>query len=221
MPLDVRTLASRYPWLWHVTSAANAERIERLRRIEPAAALLRVAGRADLLAVRRRNDVELTIDSAIVVMRDQAPLHAGHIAWEPQWNLARFVAALNERVFFWPGHWDQPSKTAGANVISFLSKAPDVVAVLVPSEAIMVDPATPLSVELSRYNTGGPRTSGGVKSPRGASTFVPLDRWPGPPSTVREVAVVGSVDLSPCWNRVRVRTAGELVNASLIRTVSE
>lgn len=220
MSLDLRRFSHSYPWLWHVTSAANAARIARTRRIDPAEALLRAAGRADLVAVRRKRDLTVEVDGEPVVLRDQAPLLEGHIRWEQGWDLSRFVTALNQRVFFWPGRWDRPSSRSGANGAAFLGIS-GVVAVLVPTEAILdleaiADAAglTP-KVELSRYNTGGPRTTAGVKSPRGDSTFVPLGAWEGPPSLVREVAVAGALDLGSCWDRIHIRQAHDGVDGAI------
>lgn len=165
------------------------------------------------MAVRRKRDLTVEVDGEPVVLRDQAPLLEGHIRWEQGWDLSRFVTALNQRVFFWPGRCDRPSSRAGANGAAFLEIS-GVVAVLVPTDGIL-DPGVTPKVELSRYNTGGPRTTAGVKSPRGDSTFVSLGAWQGPPSLVREVAVAGSLDLGTCWDRVRVRPALDRVDGAM------
>ena len=63
------------PYVYHTCPSGNARRILDLRRMEPTAALLELGGRSDLLRTKRDQDLELVIEGASVLIRDQMPLN--------------------------------------------------------------------------------------------------------------------------------------------------
>lgn len=70
--------------------------------MDPTAALLELGGRSDLLRTKRDQDLELVIEGASVLIRDQMPLNPANIECEAGWGLADLVEYVNRRVFFWP-----------------------------------------------------------------------------------------------------------------------
>lgn len=103
MPFDLDELIATYPLVYHLTARANLARIRGTGQLGSAAALLQRAGRLDLLQVRRAGPATIEVYENTVILRDQAPLHTGHIQFEEGWDLARLIEWLNRQVFFWPG----------------------------------------------------------------------------------------------------------------------
>lgn len=157
------------PFLYHLTSSANAERVLRTRRIESAAALLRAANRVDLISVRRREHVQVRVGDETIAIRDQAPLHEGNLALERGWTLPHFVALLNSRVFFWPGTLAGPIAYGVRHYARYAGERPTILRVAT-GDLFAVNSAVP--PEFCRYNSGSPRCSNGSKSPRNSKTFV-------------------------------------------------
>jgi hypothetical protein len=103
MSFTLARYAQLRPFLYHLTARANHSRIKELHRLESAAVLFEASSSVDMLRVRRRAHLPLRIGAHQVLVRDQAPLHAGNVAFASGWDLADLVADLNRRVFFWPG----------------------------------------------------------------------------------------------------------------------
>ena len=103
MPFTVNAFIRTRPYLYHLTSSGNLDQIIRDRCLWSTKSLLIKSGQNQLFNQRRENPEIITIQGDQVSIRDQAPLHQGHIAFEEGWNLPRFIELLNQRVFFWPG----------------------------------------------------------------------------------------------------------------------
>ena len=193
-----------FPVLWHVTPAVNVERIRRTKVLESAAALMSAAGDQRWLRQKRPWNVPLDVAGESVLLRNQRPLHDGHIAWEDGWNRARLLEELNKRVFFWPGDDRLPTKRARRNVEHFLASG-DYVVLRLPFAAVRSTPG--VRIEYCRCNTGAPRTVNRQKAVRGPSIFKTQESWEEPASKVREVAVVHQVPLAAFWDHVRFDSA--------------
>src|SRR5437868_4740943 len=102
MGIHLERFAELRPFLYHLTARLNLESIRESRRLEPAARILALAGREDLLRTRRRNAEIVYVEGRPVHIRDQAPLHAGHMEMTDGWAHEDFTQHLNARVFFWP-----------------------------------------------------------------------------------------------------------------------
>ena len=91
------------PRLVHVTLARNAPGIAALGLCRPAT-LARLAGRDPAEIALRRDPVTLTTPAGEAVLNHQRPLLAGrNQAFLDGTDLAGWAAALDRRVFFWPG----------------------------------------------------------------------------------------------------------------------
>jgi hypothetical protein len=192
MPFTLNTFCALRPYLYHLTAAANLPRLLRLRRLQSTADLAREAGRDDLLAVRRREHTPLLVGRETVWLRDQAPLHRGNMALEPGWSFERFVAHLNERVFFWPGGATGPISYGKRHYGRYAAEQPVIVRLAVAS---LVSANPDIALEFSRCNSGSPRYNRGNAGPRGGATFMACSVVQFDPAQVVEVTALGSVFL--------------------------
>src|SRR4051812_19487213 len=103
MSFELEAFARLRPYLYHLTSQTNIERIRRTWVLESAARIFEAAGRPDLKRSRRRAHVTLGDGEDSIIVRDQAPLHRGNMSLDENWEFEDFDEHLNERVFFWPG----------------------------------------------------------------------------------------------------------------------
>ena len=172
MPIDLDRFSRLRPFLYHLTSATNVSRILRTRRIESAARLMHLARRTELIGVRRREHISIAVGGEEITIRDQAPLHQGNMALADGWSFTDFVSLLNSRVFFWPGKIAGPISYGVRHYERYVHEKP--VILRVPTKSLLIaNPKTP--PHFCRYNSGSPRCSNGLKSPRDRRTFVTGD----------------------------------------------
>ena len=185
MPFEIGAYAKLRPYLYHLTAAANLPEIQRSRTLAPASVLMTRAGRTELTELRRPAHVHLTWDSAVTMLRDQEPLHARNMRLEEGWTFTDFVAHLNARVFFWPGDARGPIPHGQRHFVRYADEQPATMRVRTTSVCAANASQRPL---FSKYNSGSPRWSGGVASPRGPSTFVNSEQAPFGAGAVVEVS---------------------------------
>jgi hypothetical protein len=172
------------PYLYHLTDRLNLTHILETNRLYPAAALMETAGRNDLLQARRISHERITVGKAVIMVRDQAPLHRGSINFDDGYTFDRFVESLNRRIFFWPGTVHGPISYGMRHFERYEEEGPIILRVLFQSLLAANPSAEP---RYCGYNSGSPRCSYGNKSPRGVSTFLRADEFGGTPSKVVEV----------------------------------
>src|SRR5262245_39360394 len=124
MGLEVSEFAKLRPFLYHLTNRENIRRIKSMLALESAERLLYEARRSEWLDARRVGPVSISIDSVVIKIRDQDPLQERSIAFEPGWNLARFVRHVNRFVFFWPGSGVGPIDYGRNHFQRYASEAP-------------------------------------------------------------------------------------------------
>lgn len=193
VPFLFDDLANHRPYLYHLTSAANLSRIRATRTLDSAAELMRRAGRLDLLRVRRRQAVQIIVEDTAIMLRDQAPLHNGHIAFEDGWDIGQLVESINSRVFFWPGDSISPIDYGVRHFGRYAKEKPVILRVGL-RELVAANLAIPPLY--CPYNSGSPRTVAGKKSPRGPSTFLPSDSFPRSHQRVVETTFEGQIAVS-------------------------
>jgi hypothetical protein len=169
MPIDLSSFVQLRPFLYHLTSPANLRRILRTGHLESAANIMAVAKRDDLLRLRRREHVPISVEGEIITLRDQAPLYAGNLALPRDWTFEDFIADLNDRVFFWPGGTHGPISHGVRHFERYADERPVILLVSTGDLLAANSKNAPL---FCRYNSGSPRCSNGMKSPRGPMTFV-------------------------------------------------
>ena len=182
MPLDLETYGSLRPFLYHGTARSNRESIISDRALYSARALTRKD-----CSEQRLEPVRVKRGTFTIEIRDQRPLQRGHVELTGGWSWETFLAAINERVFFWPGNEDGPIDYGRRQIEAY--RGSDQIILRVKLFALLAaNPGSP--PYFCKFNSGGPRTVGGRKSPRGPETFLSACRWSDIPSEVAEVSFV-------------------------------
>lgn len=161
-------------------------------RLYPAATLMEMSGRLELMDRRRIQHEPILINGMPISIRDQRPLHRGNMSLPDGYAFEAFVASLNRRVFFWPGTALGPRDHGVRHFGRYRSERPLIIRVR-SSELLATNPrAVPL---FCKYNSGSPRCSYGTKSPRGPNTFMSADDFQASPGQVVEVTFEASIVL--------------------------
>ena len=162
------------------------------------------ADRLDLVRRRRKGHERITIGSDVVLIRDQAPLHGGNLSLPISYTFEDFVESLNRRSFFWPGTAAGPISYGYRHFERYRNEAPVILRLTLDS-LLLANPSTqPL---FCRYNSGSPRCSNGVRSPRGPDTFLLAADFNRTPSEVVEVTFDSEITL-PAVTEVGSRPSG-------------
>jgi hypothetical protein len=157
----------------------------------------------DRLHERRLTAISVECSQGSVNLRDQLKLQQGHVELMGGWSWSDLIAALNSRVFFWPGDHDGPNDY-GRRLFDAYDLAEQTVLRVGLGDLLEANPDT--SPYFCRFNSGAPRTVNGRKSPRGPDTFLAGGAWPHSPSEVVEISFVCSVSLprtTEVWNGAR------------------
>lgn len=192
MALDLEEIIRVRPFLYHLTDRRNLDRILRTGVLEPPAILAKKAGREGLITARRAEPVEIMVDSELVILRDQAPLHAGNMKLTSGWTFERFVRTLNARIFFWPGSAGGPIEYGMRHFKRYEAEKPCILRIRLAS-LVKANPRVVL--EVCRYNSGSPRWSRGVASPRGPQTFVRIAKASFAASQIVEITARGTIQI--------------------------
>lgn len=192
MAISIEQFGKSRPYLYHLTSSGNLERILRTGRLECAAHLLGTAGDGEWTRARRKQSVEVAIGREKVWIRDQAPLHRGNVRLEQGWEFEDLVELLNSMVFFWPGDDQEPIAYGVRHFERY--EGEDLTILRVPFvDMVAANPKNPPL--FCKYNSGSPRCSGGKPSPRSRETFASADDAPFSNSNVVEVTFRGTANL--------------------------
>lgn len=184
MPFTLGEFIALRPFLYHVTHRSNVEGIGLARVIHSVAAIAAACGQPHLIRARRSESCAVTLDGCAVVIRDQKPLHAANIDLLGGWTMADLLAALAERVFFWPGTSQGPIDYGERHFQRYQREG---AAMLRIDTASLFEAAGDAQPQFCRFNSGSPRCSRGRHSPRGPGTFVAADEADFRPSQVVEV----------------------------------
>ena len=140
----------------------------------------------------RAKRVVLTIDDEPVIIRDQAPLLLkGQMDLASGFALTDLTTLIDKHVFFWPGNADEMR----SGLWESSKYAEDNVVMIRVSLAALLRENPGVGPFFCKFNSGGPRATGGRPSPRGPDLFVGAAHFDGTPSTVIEVAFRRSVRL--------------------------
>ncbi|WP_370301168.1 hypothetical protein [Pseudooceanicola sp.] len=190
MPFSREKFVSLRPVLFHLTAKENVTSIRKQRGLMSASALAELSG-AHAMLRRKRSKLEPVRlpDGTQVILRDQAPLHSGNIAFEPGFSFPDLLDDLNRRIFFWPGNSRGPIEHGRRHFNRYAGTS---IALLRIQTKEFLDLN---KAEFCAYNSGSPRSSNGRKSPRGSSTFSPEYATPHTPGRVVEVTVKDAAKL--------------------------
>jgi hypothetical protein len=199
MAFTTGQFAALRPYLYHLTSRENAQRLATSAQMLSANELMRRAGVSPEAANAAL--VRFELDGATVSVMDQRPLREANIAFQGGWDMLRLRAELRARIYFWPGNAEGPIPM-GRNHFQRYADEPDLSPVIVRvrlAELLAHNPD--LEPEFCRFNSGAPRFSGGRASPRGPDTFQRALQCGYTPGRVREVTFSGAVRLPPSSER--------------------
>jgi hypothetical protein len=189
MSIDIDRFARLRPYLYHLTARSNVASIARSRRLLCTSAMLEKATTSQVRNEVRRLAIErIQTPNGVVTIRDQSPLHSGHIEFESGWDMNRFVSHVNKHVFTWPGSERGPIRPGLNHYARYAAEAPLLLR-FPTSHAAIHGP------KFCRFNSGAPRCSGGKHSPRGSATYVTAAEFQGALSEVVEVVFEQSLDL--------------------------
>jgi len=178
MGFDAEQLCAIRPFVYHLTAQSNLECLLAERVLYPASHLLTVGGRKELVTQRRNECITLSINGRPIHIRDQQPLRKGMMSLANGMSFSDFVKYLNEHVFFWPGKAAGPNQYGERHFERYKNDNPAIIRCSLAELISLNGPCEPL---VCKYNSGVPRYSYGVASPRGASTFQPCNEADFPP----------------------------------------
>ncbi len=200
MPFELDQFIRTRPVLYHLTRRSNAERIQRMQRMQTAVEILTLAGRPEWFRQRRRESVVVGVNGDSVHLRDQAPLHKGNVGLHEGWSFEDLVLYLNNHVFFWPGTAKGPIEYGRRH---FARYAGEDNAILVFQTSELFTSNVDKGPRFCAFNSGSPRCTDGRKSPRGPATFQSHSETGCTPGRVIEVTFAHEVSLVGCTIDVR------------------
>ena len=214
IPFSLAEFFKRWPYAYHLTYSNNLPSIRDHRRLYSASRLMGMAGQTELLGRRRESRTPLMIEQSEVFLTDQKPLHSGNIVFEGGWELEDLIETLNTFVFFWPGTEEGPNGYGRGHFTRYRNEQPVMVRAVTEVLLTLNAAVTPL---FCPFNSGSPRFSRAMPSPRGPNTFLTAIEFPRPPARVVELVFAGgiqlpgstqySADLSGPWNPIEAPTA--------------
>jgi len=174
------------PFLIHTTARANLPQLFADGRLMSTRKLFeRSSARPTFsLEVRRLASADLQFAKGHAIVRDQRPLHEGHIEFTGGWDLRTLVARLNSLVFLWPATPLGPVPAGLRHAGRYLRQGEELGFIRIRSDIVALE----ASALFATVNSGSPRSVGGIKSRRGPDTFRSLSRFNDPPGAVVEVA---------------------------------
>jgi hypothetical protein len=187
--LKLQRYGALRPMLYHCTAPVNLACIQQTRTLCSSAALA-----PDRVRVRRTAQVRVNYGRQFVELRDQLPLRPGQVCLTGGWTWEDLIAAINARIFFWPGNQDGLHRYGRNFIDAYSSRGQRPTTLRIGFwDLVQANPGT--VPYFCKFNSGAPRTSKGRKSPRGPDTFQTAEEWSRLPSDVAEVSFVDKVAL--------------------------
>ncbi|MEL7585262.1 MAG: hypothetical protein AAGU19_01025 [Prolixibacteraceae bacterium] len=192
--MDIQNFIRNRPYLYHLTSTENAERIIDQKRLFCTNELIRMSGDELHLPIQRQKrstHYELKIDGISYFLRDQRPISTKALGkcLTDGWTVGDFLYHLNDRVFMWPTLdrlWRHFNRYEAEHPVIFRF----------PTDALFaINP----HVEFCRLNSGATRANsylGGKPPARGAQTFLPADRFEFTVGNVAEITFQKQCDIN-------------------------
>ena len=177
------------PYLYHLTASANLNSIRQTKKLYSAKKIAIICSGEDI-SQKRSSLKTVSSSSQSFILRDQNPLHDGNISYEAGWDFERFINELNRHVFFWPGSPTEPIQM-GRNHFQRYAQENPVILRFISDDLFDKNP----DPKFCKYNSGAPRCTNGLGSPRGINTFQPASTSQLSPGQVKEVVFEDEVIL--------------------------
>ena len=183
--MDLNKFIDKHPYLYHLTSSANATNIIAEKRLFSANELISLSGDKAIQKVKREKRAQhlpLIVNGVSISLRDQQPISPVALpkCLTNGWQIADFLYHLNDRVFMWPNLkrlWSHFRRYEDEKPTIFRFSTADMLA------------ANP-HVKFCRLNSGATRANsylGGKAPKRGPNTFQSAAEFNLPVSQVAEV----------------------------------
>jgi len=183
--MDLEKFIEKNPYLYHLTSAANAANIIKQRQLFSANELITRSGDGSLQNVKRekrKQHLALTVDGVAISIRDQQPISPVALpkCLTNNWSMADFLYHLNDRVFMWPTEkrlWSHFKRYESEHPVIFRFSTREML-------------EANLHVKFCRLNSGATRANsylGGKAPERGPNTFQRAFDFSLPVNQVAEV----------------------------------
>lgn len=196
--MEIEKLIHLRPYLYHLTSKENAQKIIESKRLYSANELIRRSGEKKNKVfgrTRRTGSTPIIIGEETYYLRDQRPISEVNLAkcLTDNWSISDFLYHLNDRVFMWPtiGRLTSHYKT--------YEKEKPVIFRFSTADILAANP----HAKFCRLNSGATRSNSyldGAPPERGAKSFLSAAECGLRPSQVVEVTfekqclIVGSFD---------------------------
>lgn len=192
--MEIQKFIEQRPYLYHLTSAANAKSIIAKRRLFSANQLITMSENEENDVVKRQkrtSHYKLIVHGEECLLRDQRPISEKALSkcLTDDWSVGDFLYHLNERVFMWPTlnrlrkHFDRYEQE---NPVIFR---------FATGPILQANP----HVKFSRLNSGATRANshlGGKAPGRGKNTFLSANDFVLPVRDVAEVTFEDSCIIS-------------------------
>lgn len=183
--MDIQKFIENRPYLYHLTSQANVDRIISQRKLYSTNALIDLSGNLHYQKIKRErrvNHQEIIVNNKSYFIRDQRPISELALSkcLTDNWSVADFIEHLNNRVFMWPTldrlsrHFDR-----------YINEKP-VIFRFLTNEILNRNP----HVKFCRLNSGATRANsylGGKAPERGPNTFLNAQNYTLSIGSVAEV----------------------------------
>jgi hypothetical protein len=192
--MEIQEFISKRPYLYHLTSIQNAEKIIEERKIYSANRLIDMSGNPAYQSIKRQKRVDaqkIIVNSIPYFLRDQQPISELALSkcLTNNWEVADFLEYLNARVFMWP-----TIDRLWRHFNRYIDEKP-VIFRFTTNEVLDLNP----NVKFCRLNSGATRANsylGGKAPERGIDTFVTADSYQRPIGSVAEVTFENECDVN-------------------------
>lgn len=193
MSLTLETFVNSRRYAFHVCGAVNFDAIRKTRTLRSAQSILLGTDHENLLRGRRQRTEEVSINGAMIQLRDHKPLIPANIEFVDSYSLEDFIDELNARVFLWAGTEAGPCES-GRNHIRKYQAEGSVFIIRTPTRQLIAVNGEE-HLEITFCNSGSARQNQGQRAKRGSSTFMQLEIANRQPGETVEITFRGQAHL--------------------------
>lgn len=193
--MELQTLLSRVPFVYHLTSSENIPSIKSTRLLRSTSNLVDASSlntneKTELIHNRRENHVILDVEGVPISIRDQQPISIKSLnkCLENNMTSGQFIKLLNDRVFFWPS-----IKRLEVHFNRYSHEKPSIFRIPL---ADLIDHNQ--EILLCHLNSGATRCHpkwGGAPPPRGNDTFKTIEGYNEGLTRLAEVTILDSCNI--------------------------
>ena len=189
MPITLATFTNSRRYAYHVCGEVNFHLIRISGTLRSAESILGGTEHESLLRGKREQTKSVSVNGALVQIRDHKPLISANIEFNEPYSLNDFVQELNSRVFMWAGTEVGPCKS-GRNHIQKYKDEGSVFILRAPTYKLVECNETE-NLEITFCNSGSARQNNGQRAKRGRHTFMRLAQATRQPGEIVEITFLG------------------------------